>query len=71
MIYSFQLSIKAEILLLIDCFRSVQQSQMQTKALHQMMTVQREELEEKTKEDREKDRIIRELRKELDTKKGA
>ena len=44
---------------------------MQTKALHQMMAVQRKELEEKAKADREKDRIIRELRKELDAKKGA
>ena len=44
---------------------------MQVKALHQMMAVQKKELEEKVKADREKDRIIRELRKELDAKKGA
>ena len=71
MIYSFQLSIKAKILHFIDCFRSVQQSQMQAKALHQMMAVQKKELEEKVKADQKKDRIIRELRKELDAKKGA
>ena len=44
---------------------------MQPKSLHQMMVVQKEELEEKAKSEREKDRIIRELCKELDAKKGA
>ena len=71
MIYSFQLSIKAEILRFIDCFRSVQQSQMQAKSLHQMMVVQKEELEEKAKSEHEKDCIIMELRMELDGKKGT
>ena len=44
---------------------------MQAKALHQMMVVQKKELEEKAKANLEKDRIIKELRKELDAKKGT
>ena len=44
---------------------------MQTRSLHEMMSVQKEELEEKTRANLEKDRIIGELRKELDSKKGT
>jgi len=44
---------------------------MQARSLHEMMAVQKEELEEKTKANLEKDRIINELRKELDAKKGT
>jgi len=44
---------------------------MQVRALHEMMAVQKKEPEEKDKADREKDHIIRELRKEIDAKKGS
>ena len=44
---------------------------MQARSLHQMMAVQKEELAEKTRDNLEKDRLIKELCKELDAKKGT
>ena len=44
---------------------------MQARSLHEMMEVQKEELAEKAKTILEKDRVIAELRRELEAKKGT